>query len=205
MPTTNSYSLSDCRRDADAIAAQYGLSGNLLFSLALQESGCKDRIGGDGEIGVTQILPGTFAQFGCTGNQHNAIDDFKCTGKILQTYLSKYGSAALSLAAYNAGAGNVKRCPDGSYGVPRSSTVQYIMNILQRAGIPVDTIVTRGCNGAPSSSTGTPSSGQAAGSQSGSSGDIGSISGTLSLPSVRGIIIYGLALILIVVAVSRLK
>lgn len=201
------YTLADCQRDASAAAAQYGVPANLVFSLAVRESSCRpSATGGSGEIGITQILPATFRGAGCAGNQFNPVADFTCTAKILAGYLQQYGSAALSLGAYNAGPGHVRKCADGSYSVP-SSTVGYISDILTRAGLPLDKVVHGGgCAGEIAQpGTGGGQTGGGAGPGGGATATAGDISGTLELPQVRAMIIYGLALVLIIYAITRLK
>ena len=108
----------------NAASAQYGLPADLLAAQAWQESnwnpGARSPVGAEG---IMQLMPQYYPN----------VDPFDPTQAIpaaAETDASNYarfGSWALALAAYNAGAGNVDK-----YGgiPPFTETQNYVANIL---------------------------------------------------------------------------
>jgi soluble lytic murein transglycosylase-like protein len=90
-------------------AARYGLPANLLAGVAKVESGFNpNAVSSAGARGLMQFMPGTAAEFGINPlDPAQAIDG---AARLLSRNLREFGgSLPLALAAYNAGAGAVKR------------------------------------------------------------------------------------------------
>lgn len=109
------------------VSAQTGVSAQLLKAVAQAESGCRsDAVSNCGAVGVMQLMPATAKAYGVT-DPFDAYENISGGAKLLSDLLEKYnGNVTLSLAAYNAGSGNVSK-----YGgvPPFKETINYIDKI----------------------------------------------------------------------------
>lgn len=109
------------------VSAQTGVSAQLLKAVAQAESGCRsDAVSSCGAVGVMQLMPATAKAYGVT-DSFDAYENISGGAKLLSDLLEKYnGNVTLSLAAYNAGSGNVSK-----YGgvPPFKETINYIDKI----------------------------------------------------------------------------
>ena len=124
--------LSECPSDLYSIfeeaASTYGVSVNLLTSIARAESGFNaNAISSAGAIGIMQLMPATAASLGVT-NSYDARENIMGGAKYIAQLLDKYnGNTSLALAAYNAGSSNVDK-----YGgiPPFTETQNYVQKVL---------------------------------------------------------------------------
>ncbi len=124
--------LNKCPSDLYAIfeeaASMYGVSVNLLTSIARAESGFRtDAVSSAGAVGIMQLMPATAATLGVT-NSYDARENIMGGARLIAQLLNKYnGNTALALAAYNAGSSNVD-----SYGgiPPFTETQNYVKKVL---------------------------------------------------------------------------
>lgn len=120
-------SVEDVRGLIAASAGDYGVPATLALAVAQQESGFdQGAIGGSGEIGVFQLMPGTAAELGV--NPHNLAENIQGGLAYLSQQYQRFGSWDMALAAYNAGAGTV------SAGTIPASTRSYVSAILGSSG-----------------------------------------------------------------------
>lgn len=96
----------------NAIVTQSKLMGvdpSVMLSLAKAESGFRQEArGASGTVGVFQLLPSTAKNMGL--NPYNLNDNIKGGISYYKSMYNIFGSTELALAAYNSGAGAVKRC-----------------------------------------------------------------------------------------------
>ncbi|MEZ0493737.1 NlpC/P60 family protein [Kineococcus sp. TBRC 1896] len=115
-----------------AAETTYGLPAGLLRAVAKQESGfdptARSRAGA---TGLMQFMPATARGLGIDPTDPFASID--AAGRYLAGHLKTFGSVSLALAAYNAGAGNVKK-----YGgiPPFAETQNYVKKITADLGSP---------------------------------------------------------------------
>ncbi|MDO5629449.1 MAG: transglycosylase SLT domain-containing protein [Mobilicoccus sp.] len=117
-----------------AAEQKYGVPATLLAAVAKQESNFKPRaVSRAGAQGLMQIMPGTARGLGITNafDPEQAVDG---AARYLRQHLRTFGSTELALAAYNAGAGNVRKY-DGI--PPFRETQNYVRKIMAdlRAGV----------------------------------------------------------------------
>lgn len=127
---------SEKSRSMDAIfsdaAEKYHVPLNLLKAVAKAESGFQaDAVSSCGAEGIMQLMPSTASALGVSNAfdpEQNIMGGAKYLGQLLQSY---GGNAKLSLAAYNAGSGNVKK-----YGgiPPFRETQNYVQKVLRYTG-----------------------------------------------------------------------
>lgn len=112
----------------DATAARYGLSPQLLESVARRESAFNPRaVSNQGAQGLMQIMPGTQRELGVT-DPFDAAQSLDGGARYLKQMLDRFGGRLdHALAAYNAGPERVTQ----SGGVPPiSETRDYVRRIL---------------------------------------------------------------------------
>lgn len=130
--TQNTSSGIRCPEDLNTIfedaAAAYGVSVNLLKSIAKAESGFNaSAVSHAGAVGIMQLMPATAASLGVS-NSYDPRENIMGGAKLISQLLVKYnGNTSLALAAYNAGSGNVDK-----YGgiPPFTETQNYVKKVL---------------------------------------------------------------------------
>lgn len=130
--SSQTTTLSECPSDLYSIfeeaASTYGVSVNLLTSIARAESGFNaSAVSSAGAVGIMQLMPATAAFLGVT-NSYDVRENIMGGAKLISQLLSKYnGNTSLALAAYNAGSSNVD-----SYGgiPPFTETQNYVKKVL---------------------------------------------------------------------------
>lgn len=113
----------------------YGVDARLIMAMVMVESGfnpsATSRVGA---MGLGQLMPGTAQSFGLT-NAYDSVQNLYATVRTIRGHLERYGKKAqdgfealiVSLAAYNAGSGNVRR----HGGVPPfRETQNYIRKVI---------------------------------------------------------------------------
>jgi peptidoglycan DL-endopeptidase CwlO len=113
-----------------AAEGKYGLPAGLLRAVAKQESGFNPNARSHaGATGLMQFMPATARSLGIDPTDPFASID--AAGRYLAGHLKTFGSVPLALAAYNAGAGNVKK-----YGgiPPFAETQNYVKKITADLG-----------------------------------------------------------------------
>ena len=132
----NGSSSYDLNAIFKAAAEKYGLSEDLLKSVAYTESGYDVNIGSAaGAQGIMQLMPFVSESMGVT-DPYDPYQSIMAGAKILAGYRDMYdGNINLMLAAYNAGAGNVAK-----YGgiPPFKETQTYVALVKKRMeeGVP---------------------------------------------------------------------
>lgn len=114
-------------------ATKYGIDPGLLSALVQQESGGNAAaVSKAGAQGLTQLMPGTAAQYGVT-DPFDPAQNLDGGAHFLADLLNRYnGDTSLALAAYNAGPGNVAKYN----GIPPfPETQSYVTTILAKLGL----------------------------------------------------------------------
>lgn len=108
-----------------AATARYGLPAGLLRAVAQAESGFDPgAVSQAGAVGLMQLMPGTARELGVDpSDPKQAVDG---AARLLRKHLDDFGSVPLALAAYNAGAGAVRKY-DGI--PPYSETQAYVRRV----------------------------------------------------------------------------
>ncbi|WP_419715698.1 lytic transglycosylase domain-containing protein [Bacillus bombysepticus] len=110
------------------MAEKYGVDPNLVKKVVKTESDFKpETVSRAGAMGLMQLMPANVKEQGVK-DPFNPRQNIEGGVKELKGYIKKYnGDLVLSLAAYNAGAGNVRK-----YGgvPPFKETQNYIKKIL---------------------------------------------------------------------------
>jgi hypothetical protein len=108
-----------------------GIAPTLLAALLQAESGYNPRaLSPVGAQGIAQFMPGTALGMGLA-DPFDPTQAIPAAARLLAGHIRSFGSAALALAAYNAGPGAVQR-----YGgiPPYAETQAYVARILSLAG-----------------------------------------------------------------------
>ncbi len=109
-----------------SVGEKYGIDPALLASLSRAESNFRpEAVSSAGAIGMMQFMPSTAAGMGVDPNDPaSAVDG---TARLLMGHKEAFGSWELALAAYQSGAGNVRR----QGGMPASQVTQnYVKKII---------------------------------------------------------------------------
>jgi soluble lytic murein transglycosylase-like protein len=122
----------DDETDLDAIFASAssstGVDVNLLKAVAQAESGFDtEAVSSCGAMGIMQLMPSTCSSYGVS-DPFDAAQNVNAGAEVLSDLLERYGwNLTLSLAAYNAGSGNV----DKYGGVPPfAETTAFIDKVM---------------------------------------------------------------------------
>lgn len=88
---------------------QYGVDPRLVIALITAESNFKpSAVSRCGAMGLCQLMPGTARGMG-VDNAFDPEQNIAASIRLIKGHMDKFGDLSLSLAAYNAGAGAVKR------------------------------------------------------------------------------------------------
>ena len=116
----------------DMVSRENGVDPSLVKAVALVESGFNARaVSSKGAQGLMQLMPTTAARYGVK-DLHDPYQNLSAGAKHLRELLDNYnGDVTLALAAYNAGAGAVKRYG----GVPAYAETQaYVKKVQTKMG-----------------------------------------------------------------------
>lgn len=119
---------NDIEEIVDTFADKYNIDSNFIKAIIKQESGFKtNATSKKGAMGLMQLMPATAKSLGVV-NAYNPWENVEGGVKHLKGLLENYdGNKELALAAYNAGAGAVKK-----YGgiPPYKETQNYVNSIM---------------------------------------------------------------------------
>lgn len=111
-----------------------GISPEIFVRQIQQESGFDPRsLSPAGAAGIAQFMPATAAGLGV--DPWGPYASLEAAAKLMRSYLDRYGTYELALAAYNAGGGAVEK-----YGgiPPYQETRNYVAAILGGASMPAE-------------------------------------------------------------------
>lgn len=130
--TSGSYTTSDLEAIFEEAANTFGVSKDLLKSIAKTESNFNPSATSKaGAMGIMQLMPATAQALGVS-NPYDARENIIAGASMISSLLTKYnGNTSLALAAYNAGSGNVDK-----YGgiPPFAETQNYVQKVLAGIG-----------------------------------------------------------------------
>lgn len=108
--------------------AKHGVPAELLSAVGWVESRYQpDAVSSAGAIGVMQIMPFVADELGVDPTDPTqAIDG---AARLLRSHYERFGSWDLALAAYNAGAGAVKRAGNS---IPSPGVAEYVRRVNER-------------------------------------------------------------------------
>jgi hypothetical protein len=111
-------------------ALKYGLDPNLFVRQIQAESSFNpNAVSSAGAIGLGQIMPATAKELGI--NPEDPDQNLEGAARYMRQQLDTFGDYSLALAAYNAGAGNVKKAG----GIPNfTETQNYVSKIMGTGG-----------------------------------------------------------------------
>jgi len=111
-------------------AVEQGLDPALLHAVIQVESGYNDRaVSAKGAKGLMQLMPETARSLGVT-NIDNPSANLRGGAQYLRQLIGSFGDLTLALAAYNAGAGAVRR--HAMHVPPFAETQAYVAAVLRR-------------------------------------------------------------------------
>ncbi len=114
-----------------AAASRWGVSGALLAAQLLAESNFDPfAVSPAGAQGIAQFMPSTAAAYGLD-DPFDPVAAIDAQAHLMSDLVRQFGSAALALAAYNAGPGAVEACACAS---PYAETRAYVSRILALLG-----------------------------------------------------------------------
>jgi len=119
----------------ERVAAEHGLSADLIKAVALVESGFNARaVSPKGAQGLMQLMPATAERYGVR-DALDPLENLRAGTAHLRDLLDEFhGDLTLALAAYNAGSGAVRR----HGGVPAyKETRDYVQRVRERLDRPV--------------------------------------------------------------------
>lgn len=122
----------DWTSQIEQTASEYGVDPSLAVAVAQQESSLNpNAVSPAGAIGLFQLEPATAAGLGIDPN--DPLQNIEGGVKYLAQLLNQYnGDVSLTLAAYNAGPGNVAKY--GNTIPPFEETQNYVQKILASLG-----------------------------------------------------------------------
>jgi len=117
--------------EIEAVAAEFGLAPELLHAVIEVESSYDPRaVSPRGAAGLMQLMPATARGLGVV-DRFDPRANLRGGARLLQSLLGAFdGNLQLALAAYNAGAGAVRR--HGMRVPPYAETVEYVDAVLRR-------------------------------------------------------------------------
>lgn len=121
------------------IANQYGINPQLFLGLIQTESGGDARaLSSAGAAGLTQLMPGTAADLGLTGDdRYDPWANLNAGARYLGQLIKRFGNPFDALRAYNAG--------PGAASVDDSAGADYAAKVLNAAGmgdlVPSDAVL----------------------------------------------------------------
>ncbi len=123
--------------DAKDIAKRWGIPERLFLNLITAESSWNpDARSSAGAIGLTQLMPGTISGMGATVSrvQNSPTLQMSLGARYLKQQYDTFGDWRLAVAAYNAGAGAVKK-----YGgvPPYTETRNYVDKVMSGTDLQV--------------------------------------------------------------------
>jgi hypothetical protein len=120
-----------------AAANKYGVDPAIAQALCYVESSGNQTAHAKGSTaaGLFQITAAVQKEYGVT-NVYDPVQNANAGVQYIKQQLNVFGSYELAIAAYNMGAGSVKKCngiPPKGYLVPSSNAPQYVFSILASA------------------------------------------------------------------------
>jgi hypothetical protein len=117
------------RQYVEKWAPEFGVPVNVAMAVMRQESGGNPRSkSGKGAMGLFQLMPGTARALGVDAS--NPLENIRGGLKYLGQQFKRFGNWEESLAAYNAGPGNVASGKWHKF----AETRNYVKNVLAMAG-----------------------------------------------------------------------
>ena len=108
--------------------ARHGVPGELLSAVGWVESRYQtDAISSAGAIGLMQIMPFVADELGV--DPRDPVQAIDGAARLLRSHHDRFGSWDLALAAYNAGAGAVKRAGNT---IPSPGVAEYVRRVNER-------------------------------------------------------------------------
>ncbi|OGH97433.1 MAG: hypothetical protein A2287_05535 [Candidatus Melainabacteria bacterium RIFOXYA12_FULL_32_12] len=128
VPPSSPVSKGQIENIVKQVADKHNIDERLILAVIKQESGFNpNAVSSAGAQGLMQLMPATAKRLGVS-NPFDPVQNIEGGVKHLKGLMAKYrGNLVLSLAAYNAGGGNVDK-----YGgiPPFKETQNYVKNIL---------------------------------------------------------------------------